>query len=119
MIYLDEKEFTERVYDIAAGSDFKGLVPAVVSFHTLTTYCQKMNAIIDDVAALHTDINFYGIDVDTENEFVTKLGIRAIPAMIIIPLTGKPAIIAGLFYTHDDLEKALTKVIFPSRIIKV
>ena len=119
MIYLNELQFAERVFDIDSGIEFKGLVPTVVSFHTVTPYCQKMITLIDDVAALHTDINFYGVDVDKQGELVEKLGIRAIPTTMFFPLTSRPAIIGGLFYTHGEIDKILTKIMFPSHIIKV
>jgi hypothetical protein len=120
LTYLDEVGFKEKVYDIDKGTPFQGLIPALVSFLTMGTYCENMRNILESVSKLHTDINFYGIDVDTMNDFVKRLGIRAIPTTLIIPLKGSPVIVAGLINTPVELENGLTRMITkPSKLVKL
>lgn len=111
MIYLDEVTFKEKIYDIDKGTVFQGLIPAVVSFFTLGEYCKNMRSVLETVSVLHTDINFYGIDVDEQYDFVSRLGIRAIPTTLIIPLKGSPVVVAGLVNTPAALEKGLARII--------
>ena len=118
MTYLDEVAFKEKIYDIDKGTTFQGLIPAVVSFFTLGTYCKNMRGVLETVSVLRTDINFYGVDVDEMYDFVSRLGIRAVPTTLIIPLKGSPVVVAGLIDTAAALEKGLSRVIkSPTKLV--
>jgi hypothetical protein len=73
-----------------------------------------MYKILEEISALYDSrILFYAVDVNTEIEIATELGMRAIPTLVLIPLEGSPGVIAGVFDDKVILEKIITQMPLP------
>ena len=110
---LDLKTFSEKVYDLSEGAEFKyrGLVPSVVLFYSSGEYMKKMREAFNSLEGLYAGkAHFYGIDVDASLDLATLTGIRALPTMIIIPVQGDPTILTGLVETAEKLESIFLKM---------
>ena len=118
---INREDFCSKIYDLsniaATSLQFKGLIPAVVCFYINGDYTDRMISDLETVSESLSGrgINFYTVDANVESSLTTQIGVRAIPTLLVIPVTGDPIILMGLI-DKVGLEKILTKAI-PRSII--
>lgn len=98
VVELSSEAFNDKVYDIEAGEmKYLGTKPAIVDFTaTWCGPCRSIAPILEEIAKEYKeDIVVYKVDVDRCRDIAKTFGIRSIPAILYIPLTGEPSMTVG------------------------
>lgn len=97
--HLTEEGFRERIFDYSKSHDFKytGQLPVIVDFYAeWCGPCKMLSPIIEDLAKEYEGkVIIYKIDTDKEEKLTRLFGIRSIPSILFIPLTGGPVMELG------------------------
>lgn len=98
-IHLTKDEFLRKVADIDAGGEWKflGDRPAVIDFYApWCGPCKMLSPVIDEVANEYEGrVDIYKISVDDEQELASHFGVRSVPTLFFIPLSGTPQMSLG------------------------
>ena len=99
-IHLTRAEFLKKVADYENHSKewkYLGDKPAIVDFYA--DWCGPCKMIAPSLEQLAKEyagqINIYKVDVDKETELAQAFGIQGIPALLYIPMEGKPQMLQG------------------------
>ena len=99
---LNKQEFTTKVADIEKSKGewkFLGERPAVIDFFaTWCGPCKALAPVLDELAADYQykdRIDFYKVDIDQEQELAAVFGVRSVPTLLFIPLSGMPQMMTG------------------------
>lgn len=105
---LSTKEFCEKVYDINSDTlKYKGEQPAIVDFYAdWCGPCQALTPTLQEIAEKYKGkVVVYKVNIDTAQEVAQAFGISSIPAILYIPLKGKPHMTLGFRgFTRFDYE---------------
>lgn len=76
---------------------FAGDKPAVIDFYaTWCGPCKATAPIVDALAVTYAGkVDFYKVDVDKQQEIAALFGIRSIPSLLFVPMSGKPQMQVG------------------------
>lgn len=91
--HLTAETFKQKVFDYETGKDWKyeGEIPCVIDFYAdWCGPCKVMSPILEDLEREYPAIDFYKVDIETEDALAAILKIRSIPAILFIPLKGDP-----------------------------
>jgi thioredoxin len=99
-IDLNRDMFIERVMDYVTNKDewvYKGDKPAIIDFWAdWCKPCKLIAPIMEELAAEYEGkIYVYKVDTQVERELAAVFGIRSIPAVLYIPMEGKPQMSTG------------------------
>lgn len=99
-IHLTKELFIERVMDYETNREewiYKGDKPAIIDFYAdWCKPCKLIAPIMEELAEEYKDqIYVYKIDTQVERELASVFGIRSIPAVLFIPMEGKPQMSTG------------------------
>ena len=99
-IHLNKELFIERVMDFETNKDqwvYRGDKPAIIDFYAdWCKPCKLIAPIMDELAMEYKDqIYVYKVDTQVERELASIFGIRSIPAVLFIPMEGKPQMSTG------------------------
>ena len=100
---LNKQEFTTKVADIEKSKGewkFLGERPAVIDF--FATWCGPCKAL--------DRIDFYKVDIDREQELAAVFGVRSVPTLLFIPLSGMPQMMTG-GRPKSDLKRIIDEVL--------
>ena len=94
-INLTKCGFSRRVASIktiAEEWNFKGKRPAVIDFYaSWCGPCKSLTPTLEELSAEYEGkVDIYKVDVDSEPELAAAFGVRSIPTLVFIPLTGAP-----------------------------
>jgi thioredoxin len=95
---LTSAEFNTKVYDLTKESlDYLGDKPAIVDFNAKWCGpCQRISPILDELAKEYEgEIVIYKVDIDKCQQLAQAFGVSSIPAILYIPLKGKPSMTVG------------------------
>ena len=95
---LTSAEFNTKVYDLTKESlDYLGDKPAIVDFNAKWCgLCQRISPILDELAKEYEgEIVIYKVDIDKCQQLAQAFGVSSIPAILYIPLKGKPSMTVG------------------------
>ena len=103
MEHLTMATFKEKICDCGLDGhgevawQFKGNVPAVIDFYAdWCGPCRMVGPILEELSAEYGGkVNFYKINTEQEQELAGSFGITGIPAILFIPVNGKPQMSAG------------------------
>lgn len=90
---LSTKEFCQKVYDINAETlKYLGDKPAIIDFYAdWCGPCQALTPTLQKIAEKYKgQVVVYKVNVDNAQEVAQAFGISSIPAILYIPLEGKP-----------------------------
>ena len=98
--YLSYDTFLTKVWNFEANSQewiYEGDVPCVIDFYAdWCGPCKRVAPIMDDLAAKYEGkVKIYKIDTDKERQLSSAFGIRSIPAVLFVPMKGKPMMQTG------------------------
>lgn len=116
-ILLTKAEFLEKIANYEANpSEWKylGDKPALIDFYAdWCGPCKKVAPILEELANEYDgEIYIYKIDTEQEQELASVFGIRSIPSLLFVPMTGQPQMVAGAIpkaKLKDAIEKVLLK----------
>ena len=97
---LNEYDFNIKIANIQNNSnEFKylGKRPCVIDFYAdWCRPCRILTPIFNELTQEYAGIvDFYKINVDDERNLATAFGIRSIPTLLLIPMSGKPTLMQG------------------------
>jgi len=98
--YLSYDTFLTKVWNFEANSQewiYEGDVPCVIDFYAdWCGPCKRVAPIMDDLAAKYEGkVKIYKINTDKERQLSSAFGIRSIPAVLFVPMKGKPMMQTG------------------------
>jgi len=99
-IHMDKAMFLERVMDFEKNKEtwiYLGDKPAIIDFYAdWCKPCKMIAPIMEELAAEYKgQIYIYKVDTQVERELASVFGIRSIPAVLFVPMEGKPQMSTG------------------------
>lgn len=111
---LNVADFKQKVMDYDKHPNewaFAGDKPAVIDFYA--TWCGPCKATAPNIEKLAETyagkLDVYKVDVDKEPELAGLFGIRSIPTILFIPMTGDPSIQVGAM-SYAQLNDVVSKM---------
>lgn len=107
-------DFKKLVYDFDAHPEqfiYQGSTPAVVDFYAdWCGPCRRLSPKLEAAAQkFGNKVIVYKVNIDENPQLASKFGIQSIPAVLFIPLEGKPLFTMGDLPT-TDIEKYLAQI---------
>ena len=98
--YLSYDTFITEVWDFENNSQawvYEGDIPCVIDFYAdWCGPCKRVAPIMDDLAEKYNGkVKIYKINTDKEKQLSSAFGIRSIPSVLFVPMTGKPMMQTG------------------------
>ena len=101
---LSEVAYKENIEDFTTDEwEYLGEVPAIVDFYAdWCGPCRQLAPLIDEIASEYSGkIKVYKVNVDNAGSLARSYGIRSIPSVLFIPLSGDPRMKVGLMPKSD------------------
>lgn len=95
---LTVETFKEKIYDYSQNVEwsFKGTKPVIIDFYAdWCNPCKMVAGVLEELSNEYPAIDFYKVDIDTENELASIFSIRSIPSILFIPVSGQPQMSTG------------------------
>jgi thioredoxin 1 len=112
--HLNKKTFLTKVFDYEKNQEWKynGDLPAVIDFWApWCGPCKMVGPVLEELSEEYKGkINVYKVNTDEEQELGAVFGIRSIPSLLFVPMTGQPKMAVGAL-PKDSLKQAIEKEI--------
>lgn len=113
-IALTKADFLKKVADYEKNPEewkYLGDKPALIDFYaSWCGPCKALAPVLEELAAEYGDqIYIYKINTEEEQELAAAFGIRSIPTLLFVPMTGKPQMAQGAL-PKASLKEAIDKV---------
>ena len=108
---INTQTFINEIFDYNANPKewvYKGTKPAIIDFYAdWCGPCKMVAPIMDELALKYKgQVNFYKINTDEEKELSGGIfGIRSIPSILYIPVSGQPRMSQGLSSKEEFIER--------------
>jgi thioredoxin 1 len=110
---LDAESFKGKVFDFDQSEvwQFKGSRPAIIDFYAdWCAPCRMLAPILDGVAERYSGrVDVYKVNTEASPEVAELFGIRSIPTVLFVPMTGEPAMNTGVIQ-EEGFEKAILEL---------
>ena len=113
-IALTKADFLKKVADYEKNPQewkYLGDKPALIDFYaSWCGPCKALAPVLEELAAEYGEqIYIYKINTEEEQELAAAFGIRSIPTLLFVPMTGKPQMAQGAL-PKASLKEAIDKV---------
>ncbi len=109
---LTKQSFVEKVFDFEKNKewDYAGELPCVIDFWApWCGPCRAVGPVIEELSREYAGkVNFYKVNTDEEQELAGAFGIRSIPSLLFVPMTGQPKMAVGAL-PKNSLKEAINK----------
>jgi thioredoxin len=99
MEHLTLETFRQKVFDWEKNKDwkFEGQRPAIIDFYAdWCGPCRMVAPVLEDLSKEYAGkVDIYKIDTEKEQDLAALFGIRSIPSLLFVPLSGKPQMAMG------------------------
>lgn len=98
MEHLTVETFKEKIFDYTQSQEwlFKGTKPAIIDFYAdWCNPCKMIAPILEELSGEYPNIDFYKVNTEEQNELAATFGIRSIPSILFIPVSGQPHMSIG------------------------
>ena len=114
-IHLTKAEFLSKVANFETNPTewkYLGDKPALIDFYAdWCGPCKAIAPVLDELAAEYGGrIYIYKINTETEPELASAFGIRSIPSLLFVPMTGQPQMGAGAL-PKQQLKEAIDNLL--------
>ena len=110
VVEINQAQFAELVYDFTQEGEwqFKGDKPVIVDFYAVWCGpCKRLRPRLEQLAREQKgEVMIYSIDAEKAVELSRRIGIRAFPTLLFIPVEGKPIMMEGLLSMKELREEA-------------
>jgi len=115
-IKLNKADFLTKVVNYETNPKewkYLGDKPAVIDFYAdWCGPCRMVAPVLEELAKEYDGkIYIYKIDTEAEQELAAIFGIRSIPSILFIPMTGQPQMAQGAL-PKSELKKAIDSLLF-------
>ncbi len=115
MIDMTRKDFLEKVFDYENKSDwqYQSDKPCLIDIHDDSCPpCNAVAPILKELSLTYKDqVEFYKVDVHTEDVLAQELGVKNLPTMIFCPVDKKPVVLQGAADKDKIIEYIETELI--------
>jgi thioredoxin len=112
--HLTKQTFLEKVFNYEENKEwkFEGKLPAIIDFYAdWCGPCKMVTPLLEELSKEYEGkIDIYKIDTEAEQELATAFGIRSIPSLLFIPLTGQPQMAVGAL-PKDAMLNAISEIL--------
>ena len=109
---LTKETFLNKVFDYEKNKDwnYNGELPAVIDFWApWCGPCKMVGPVLEELSEEYKGkINVYKVNTDEEQELGAVFGIRSIPSILFVPLTGQPEMVVGAL-PKESLKETIDK----------
>ncbi len=114
-IALTKADFLKKVADVEKNPqewNYLGDKPALIDFYaSWCGPCRALAPVLEELAAEYGDqIYIYKVDTEAEQELAAMFGIRSIPSLLFVPMSGKPQMAQGAM-PKASLKEAIDKTL--------
>ncbi len=115
-IELTHQQFIDKVYDFQKNSTFKykGDKPAIVDFYAdWCGPCRRISPILEKIAKEYDGrLYVYKVNVDHNREVAQAFGVKGIPMVLFVPMSGDPRKAVGAMSesSYKDAVREVLKV---------
>lgn len=96
---LTKDQFLEKIFNYETNEkwDYQGDKPSVIDFYAdWCGPCKMVAPIIDELSNEYDGkVDFYKVNTEQEVELASVFGIRSIPSLLFIPVSGQPKMATG------------------------
>lgn len=112
---LKKADFLNKVANYETNPNewkFLGERPAIIDFYaTWCGPCKILSPVLDEIAAEYEGrVDVYKVNVEDEEELAALFGIRSVPSILFVPMTGKPQMAQGAL-PKSTLKEAIDNVL--------
>jgi thioredoxin 1 len=112
--HLTKETFISKVFDFENNQEWKfaGNKPCIIDFYAdWCGPCKMVAPVLEELAEEYKgDLDVYKVDTEAEQELAAVFGIRSIPSLLFVPLTGQPQMAMGAL-PKDSFKKAFKDIL--------
>lgn len=120
-IALTRDTFLQKVFDYTTQQDWNyvGDKPCVIDFWAeWCGPCRTLAPIFEELSKEYEGkVYFYKVDTEAEQELASVFGIRSIPSLLFIPMTGQPQMAMGAL-PKDALQQAVRDILLAEQPVE-
>lgn len=112
--HLTKDTFKEKVFNYEINKEWKyeGTRPAIIDFYAdWCGPCRLVAPVLEELKDEYAEkLDIYKVNTEEERELSAMFGIRSIPSLLFIPLTGQPQMAMGAL-PKDSFKQAIGDVL--------
>ncbi|MCX6159371.1 MAG: thioredoxin [Ignavibacteriota bacterium] len=114
MEHLTAATFKSKVFDYEKNKEwkFEGKNPAIIDFYAdWCGPCKMVAPVLEELSNEYDGkVDIYKVDTEVEQELASVFGIRSIPSILFVPVSGQPQMSAGAMQ-KDGFVQAINEIL--------